>query len=145
MTLKISAMKKTIYKLVLVLVVMMFVAGCEYDFVHVTPNPVSDYVDPNPDPVDPNLTSFSGKIVPIFITGNRCTSCHGAGATKPILTATKAYSEIISMGLVNIDDPAASKLYTFVKAGAGTHVWKTYSSSQAELILTWITEGAKNN
>ena len=138
-------MKETIFKLVLVLVGVMFIAGCEYDFIFVQPDPVSDYVDPDPDPVDPNLLSFSAKIVPIFTTGNRCTSCHGDGGQRPILTATKAYNEIISMGLVKTADPATSKLYTYVKTGTGTHAWKKYSDAQAGLILQWITEGAKNN
>lgn len=138
-------MKKTLYKLVLVLVGLMFIAGCEYDVVFVQPNPVSDYVDPNPEPPDPNLTSFSGKIVPIFTTGDRCTSCHGDGGQRPVLTASKAYGEIISMGLVNVADPATSIIYTEVKAGTSPHAWKKMSSSQSELVLQWITEGAKNN
>ena len=138
-------MKKSIYKLVLILVGVVFIAGCEYDFKYVQPNPVSDYVDPDPDPIDPNLLSFSEKIIPIFTTGNRCTSCHGDDGARPILTASKAYNEISSMGLVNITDPASSKLYTYVKAGTSPHAWKKYSSSQADLILQWITEGAKNN
>ncbi len=138
-------MKKSTYKLVLILIGVIFIAGCEYDFEYVQPNPVSDYVDPDPDPIDPNLLSFSGKIVPIFTTGNRCTSCHGEGGTRPILTASKAYGEISSMGLVNITDPASSKIYTYVKIGTSPHAWKKYSTSQADLVLQWITEGAKNN
>ena len=119
-------MKNSIYKLILVFVGVMFMAGCEYEFI-------------------PNLISFSGKIVPIFTTGNRCTSCHGTGGTPPILTAAQAYNEIISMGLVNTADPASSKLYTYVKIGTSPHAWKKYSNSQAAQILQWITEGAKNN
>jgi hypothetical protein len=138
-------MKKSIYKLVLILIGVVFIAGCEYDFEYVQPNPVSNYVDPDPDPIDPTLLSFSGKIVPIFTTGNRCTACHGDGGTRPILTASKAYSEISSMGLVNITDPASSKFYTYVKLGTSPHAWKKYSSSQADLVLQWITEGATNN
>jgi hypothetical protein len=49
------------------------------------------------------------------------------------------------MGLVNVSEPSSSVLYTYVKAGTSTHVWKKYADSQAELILQWITEGAKNN
>ncbi len=139
-------MKTTILKLLLVLVGVIFIAGCEYDFVYVQPNPVPDNNNEDPDePDDPNLISFAGQIVPIFTSGNRCTSCHGDGGTRPVLTAAKAYSEIISLGLVKTTDPATSKLYTYVKAGTSTHAWKKYSDSQANLILQWITEGAKNN
>lgn len=137
-------MKKSIYILILVFVGLMVVTGCEYDFIyHPTPPPVEE---PDPDdPVDPNATSFSTMIVPIFTTGNRCTSCHGDGGTRPYLTAAKAYSEITSMGLVNTANPASSKLYTYVKAGTSTHAWKKFVDSQSELVLKWITEGAKNN
>lgn len=138
-------MKKSIYILVLVLIGVMFITACEYEFIHVQPNPVSDYVDPDPDPVDPNLISFAGKIIPIFTTGNRCTQCHGTGGQAPVLTATKAYSQIISLGLVNTADPASSKLYNFPRIGTSTHVWKKYSAGQAADVLQWIIEGAKNN
>ena len=137
-------MKKSIYKLALILGGLIFIAGCEYDFIYRPEPPVVDDPDPG-EPVDPNLISFSGKIIPIFTTGNRCTSCHGEGGARPILTASKAYSEIISMRLVNTTDPALSKLYTYVKIGTSPHAWKKYSTSQADLILQWITEGAKNN
>ncbi|MBU1014249.1 MAG: hypothetical protein KKG99_14720 [Bacteroidetes bacterium] len=137
-------MKKSIYILILVFVGMMVVTGCEYDFIYrPTPPPIEE---PDPDdPVDPDATSFSTMIVPIFTTGNRCTSCHGDGGTRPYLTAAKAYSEIISKGLVNTANPASSKLYTYVKPGAGTHAWKQFTDSQSALVLKWITEGAKNN
>lgn len=138
-------MKKSIYILGLVLIGVMFIAGCEYEFVYVQPNPISDYVDPDPEPIDPNLISFAGKITPIFTTGNRCTLCHGTGGQAPVLTATKAYSQIISLGLVNTADPSSSKLYTYIKSGTSTHAWKKYSTGQAADILQWITEGAKNN
>ncbi|MCP4553737.1 MAG: hypothetical protein GY834_17230 [Bacteroidetes bacterium] len=136
-------MKKTIYILGLALIGVMFITGCEYEFI-ARPLVIIDPVDPD-DPVDPNLISFAGEIIPIFTTGNRCTSCHGTGGQAPVLTTTLAYSQIISQGLVNTADPSSSKLYTYPKIGAGTHVWKTYSTDQAAEILQWITEGAKNN
>jgi hypothetical protein len=139
-------MKKSIYLIVLVLVGVMFMTGCEYDFIYHPADPIvtPDPIDPD-NPPDPNLIKFSTQIVPIFTTGNRCTACHGDGGTRPILTASKAYGEISAMGLVNVSEPSSSVLYTYVKAGTSTHVWKKYADSQAELILQWITEGAKNN
>lgn len=137
-------MKKSIFKLLMILVGVIFIAGCEYNFVPPPPEIIIPPTDPG-DTTNPNLISFSGKIVPIFTTGDRCTSCHGAGGTRPTLTADKAYSEIISMGLVNTDNPSSSKLYTFPGPGTSTHAWKKYTTSQAGDILQWITEGAKNN
>lgn len=137
-------MKKSIYILMLVFVGLMVMTGCEYDFIYHPADPIVDPIDPD-NPPDPNATSFSTMIVPIFTSGNRCTSCHGDGGTRPYLTAAKAYSEITSMGLVNTANPASSKLYTYVKAGTSTHAWKKFVDSQSELVLKWITEGAKNN
>lgn len=139
-------MKKTIFKLVLVLVGLMFIAGCEYEFIYRPADPIvtPDPIDPD-NPPDPNLIKFSTQIVPLFTTGNRCTSCHGEGGQRPILTAAKAYSELISMSLINKSDPASSKIYTYVKPGASSHVWKQFVTSQSDLILQWITEGANNN
>lgn len=144
LNLKISAMKKSIYILVLVFVGLMVITGCEYDFIYHPKDPIADPIDPD-NPPDPNATSFSTMIVPIFTSGNRCTSCHGDGGTRPTLTAAKAYSEITSMGLVSAANPASSKLYTYVKASTSTHAWKKMVDSQSELVLKWITEGAKNN
>lgn len=119
---------------------VLFLAGCEYTFVQY---PDANVDPPTPDPENP--ISFADKIIPIFTNGNYCTACHDTGKTAPDLSAANAYNSIVSMNLVNLTDPAASKLYEYILVSTSTHPQKYYASSQAEKILLWIQEGALNN
>lgn len=109
--------------------------ACTYDFIAEEELP----------PVDPNVdVLFSTQIVPIFTS--KCADCHKPGGTAPDLTAANAYNSIMSLNLVNTANPASSEIYTYPDpANAGTHSWKKYSAAEAQLVLTWIQQGAKNN
>lgn len=126
-------MKKLILHLILLLIGVLFY-GCNYDFLKREDLPV-------PDPTNP--TKFSEKIIPIF--ENRCLECHNTGGTAPDLTAANAYNSIISMSLVNTENPINSKIYDYVIASTPNHAWRKYTNAQANLVLKWIQEGALNN
>jgi hypothetical protein len=103
-----------------------------------------EYVYIVPDKPDPGDTiSFSKQIIPIFKSD--CISCHNTGGTDPDLTENNAYNSIISDGLTDTNDPESSILYDFPHPDTGTHTWKKYTKTQADLILFWIQQGAKNN
>lgn len=85
--------------------------------------------------------SFSGDIQPIF--NQSCTGCHAAGLTSPNLTAGNSYQSITSMNLVDTVTPANSILYKKVVSPGSMSSYCT--AAQAQLILQWITQGAKNN
>ena len=81
---------------------------------------------------------FQTEIQPIF-TAN-CISCHG-GIVPPDLRDGKAYESLTTNGLVNL--PAeTSKLY--LKLMSSGHLPRT-NDLQKQQILTWITQGAKDN
>jgi len=109
--------------------------ACTYDFI----------VKEELTPVDPTVpVSFSTQIVPIFT--NSCVSCHKTGGQAPDLTAANAYNSIQSMKLVNTATPASSIIYTEPNpANTAVHSWKKYTAAEAQLVLTWIQQGAKNN
>jgi hypothetical protein len=89
--------------------------------------------------------SFVNEIVPIFTTNNNCTSCHTTGKTAPDLSAANAYQALINGGFVVANNPEGSAIYTYPNPTASTHVWKHYTAYQAELVFTWINQGAQNN
>jgi len=89
--------------------------------------------------------SFSTQILPIFNSGNNCTSCHKPGRTSPDLTAANAYSQINQSKYINTANPAESLIYKVPSPNGTTHRHKTYTASEAALILAWIQQGAKNN
>lgn len=120
-------MKKHSIFFVLILLAL-FLGGCKYDFilpVETTP------VDNGGQPI-----SFATQVLPALNT--KCNSCHSAQA--PLMTASSAYSQLVP-AYVNTATPSASKLYV---NATGAH-YSQVSSSQAAIILQWITEGAKNN
>ena len=129
-------MKKSPIFLILILIAL-FLNGCKYDFIL---EEQSSTAPPSSGPV-----SFSTQISPIFSTGNKCTSCHNTGGQAPDLTPAKAYASIVP-SLVVLDNPSTSIIYTFPNpANSAVHSWKKYTSSEAALVLQWITEGAKDN
>ena len=126
-------MKKSNIFFLLFVFALVFNA-CTYDFI------VKEELPPiNPD-VD---VLFSTQIVPIFT--DKCVACHKPGGEAPDLTAANAYNSIKSLNLANTAAPATSVIYTFPNYQAPTHTWKQYSAAEAQLVLTWIQQGAKNN
>jgi hypothetical protein len=107
--------------------------ACTYDFIVVEELPT----------INPNVElSFSTQIAPIF---SGCVSCHKAGSQAPDLSAAAAYAAIKSMNLANTTAPETSLIYTFPSPTTTIHAWKKYSAAEAQLVLTWLQQGAKNN
>jgi len=120
----------------LLFVIGLLLNACTYDFI----------VKEELPPVDTTVpVSFSKQIVPIFTTEG-CVGCHKPGGQAPDLTAANAYNSIQSMKLVNTATPASSIIYTEPDpANTAKHTWKKYTAAEAQLVLTWIQQGAKNN
>jgi len=123
-----------ISKLTLLLLVAVFMASCEYEFIEV-------YVPEPPDPTD--TIYFQAEITPIFVNSS-CTGCHNGGIAFD-LTAPNAYNSIIDNDLVVPNDPANSKIYTIPHPQTGSHAAKYGSLNDANLIYGWIMQGALNN
>lgn len=122
-------MKKQIIFITLALFTLVF-TGCKYDFILPVPEDPQGGGDTNP-------VSFATKVYPIL---TNCTVCHGSGKS-PDFSASAAYSSVAK--LVNTANPAQSKIYT-VPSPDGSHAMK-FKTSEAAVLLKWITEGAKNN
>ncbi|MCB2208411.1 MAG: hypothetical protein KQH67_08935 [Bacteroidetes bacterium] len=116
-----------------ILAAIVFATSCQYKF-------IVEPVVPPPDPGD--TVYYSQEIEPIYSTQG-CTGCHNTGGTQPDLSAGNSYNSITSMGLVDVGDPVASKIY-YYPLPDGSHFAK-YTSVQAALILGWIEQGANDN
>lgn len=126
---------KRIKKFIFLVIAGIAVYSCTYDFIKEDTTPIN--------PGTP--VSFSQQILPIFTNNNNCTSCHKPGGQNPDYTAANAYTSIMNNNVVNLASPASSPLYTVPDPATGTHSWKKYTATQAQLILLWIQQGAKNN
>jgi len=124
--------KSNIYFLLFVFGVLL--NACTYDFIAKEELPT---VDPTVDIL------FATQIAPIF--ASNCVACHKAGGQAPDLSAAVAYANIKSMNLVSTATPATSLIYTYPSPTTTIHTWKKYSAADAQLVLTWIQQGAKNN
>ena len=91
-----------------------------------------------PLPELPDTVSYSLEIQPIF--NEKCVDCHG-GDLSPNLMPEVSYQELVEGGYVDTADAGNSKL---MKKLYGTHDGRA-TPVQEQLILTWISEGAKNN
>lgn len=119
-----------------VAILLLFMASCEYAWI-TYPEPVP------PDPTD--TIFFSTKIVPIFTSGDNCTSCHKTGGTPPDLTEANAYNSIIDGNLVDLETPANSIIYDYPSPQSSSHSWKKYTVDESNLVLGWISQGALDN
>lgn len=125
-------------KIVFTVAVLMLAFGaCKYDFI----------IPEEAPPVDPNASevSFSQKVLPIFTTGNNCTACHKTGGTSPDLTTANAYNAINNAKYINVATPSESKIYSVTAPSTSEHSHKKYTATEAAIVLSWITQGAKNN
>jgi len=117
------------YIKVLAFLFMIGLVACEYDYI-VEPEIV---ITPNPD--DP--ISFSTQVEPIF--QSKCIGCHNT--KTPILVTGSAFANLTNGGFINTANPEESKVYIKSTDGHGQNM----SSQERLLLLTWITEGAKDN
>jgi hypothetical protein len=83
--------------------------------------------------------SFSADVVPVL---NLCNTCHTHGWT-PSTTASTFYTNLVNGGYINSTTPTAGKIYQKL---SGSHPsGSTISATQKSTVVTWITEGSKNN
>lgn len=128
-------MKK--YKLFLLAVVsLLVITGCKYSFIEEVVLPPIDGEGNGEETV-----SFASDVLPIF-TSN-CATCHAT--RNPVLTNSEAYNSIANAKYVNVTTPSSSYLIEHVGPDATTHTQKHLTTAQAQVIMTWMAEGAKNN
>lgn len=126
--------------LFVVSVFTLLFSQCRYSFIVPEDIPVIDPEDPNAPQI-----SFADEIEPIFNNNNNCTSCHNTGGQVPDLSTGNAYKSINTSRYLNDSSPEESLIYKYPHPDTSTHTRKKYSAAQANLILGWIKQGAKNN
>jgi hypothetical protein len=120
--------KKIIAAVLTILAGGLFLFSCTYDTL------VPEGINPN------TPVSFSTDIQPIFT--QNCVKCHG-GTTNPDLREGKSYASLTTGNYINTASPAESVLYVEMAPNGGMSSYS--NASQAQLVLLWIQQGAKNN
>lgn len=128
-------MKK--YKLFFFAAVCLFAfSACSYSFIEEVELPPIDGGGNGEETV-----FFSTDVLPIF--QSNCVTCHTS--RNPVLTESEAYNSIANAKYVNVESPAESYLIQYVGPNSTSHNQRHFTSSQAQIIMTWMAEGAKNN
>jgi len=96
------------------------------------------YKTPISEPVEGDI-SFIEDVEPIF-EAQGCVACHPSDAGLDLMVG-KAYESIFANSLVDIENPEGSIIYTHPK---DSHP-KTYTPAEANIVLAWIEQGAKDN
>jgi hypothetical protein len=131
-------MKTSVIKFVTVICTSLaLLTSCEYDIV--VPEKIVPLV---PDSV---AVSFKDNVLPIFSSKCNMSGCHAAGAIPPDLSPANAYNSLINLNQIDTLAPIESNLYKEIKTGGGMVSYSNITTSEAALVLKWITEGAKNN
>ena len=81
--------------------------------------------------------SFANDVIPVL---GLCNNCHKHGWTTST-SASTYYTNLVNGGYVNPTTPTSSLMYIQL---SGNHA-SSISSAEKNKILTWFTEGAKNN
>lgn len=94
--------------------------------------------------------SFSKQITPVFKASCAINSeCHSGisnSGNNINLDSNAAYSSIITKKLVKTNAPSSSLLYVEISSGIMPKApFPALSAADQELILNWITQGAKDN
>lgn len=101
-------------------------------------------LDQDPSGIPANV-SFSNDVVPVLNKNCAGSGCHDAGPThKPSLVADKAYSDLVAGGYLSQTIPSSGKLYQEIAEG-NMPPGQPMSTKDANLIIGWLNEGAKNN
>jgi hypothetical protein len=70
-----------------------------------------------------------------------CNDCHNHNWTAST-NASTFYTNLVNSGHVNPTSPTSGRIYTKVNGG---HPSSSVTAAQKTTILTWVTEGSKNN
>jgi uncharacterized membrane protein len=112
----------------------LMLTGCYYD------------KEVNPDAGGlPTNVSFSNDVQPVFTKNCAMSGCHDAVPThNPSLVLGSSYGALASGGYLNTAVPSAGILYQEISEG-NMPPGAPLTSHEANLIIAWLNEGAKNN
>jgi len=127
---------KKIFQILLFVSAGLLLNSCYYDALVERP------IDEKPtDPDDPDYVEYSyeNDIQPIW--NSKCTACHKAGSTNPVLEENVSYNNIVPE-YVYEQDAEGSPLYQ--KLQTGDHAGRADTEEMA-YIKAWINQGAQDN
>ena len=93
----------------------------------------------------PKEISFQKDIMPIFNISCNSSGCHNNGGISPDLSPANAYEDIKTTGMLDMTTPENSVLYVRMIDVADPMPLTGVMPYESSVVLSWITEGAKDN
>lgn len=99
---------------------------------------------------DPDTVYFTNDVQPIIVSNCAKSGCHASGGGGEEARDLSSYTAIMNSGYVKPFQANQSRLYEAVTSGGGEGRMPPYpypglTSTQTDLIKTWINQGARNN
>lgn len=100
-----------------------------------------------PNPVEvPDTVSFAADVIPIFNESCNMSGCHITGGISPNLTPENAYFDLTITGMIDVDDPEGSLLYTrMISTTKPMPPAGKLADGKLEIVLKWIQQGGLDN
>ena len=91
--------------------------------------------------------SFSEEIIPLFNKSCNFSGCHNTGGTSPDLSKDNAYATLQDGAYIDTETPGDSELVQWLLGNGGRRVMPINGKDDEIIskVLTWITQGAKDN
>ncbi len=121
--------KRIINSFLLVVIGLLIFSAC-----------TSDVIEPATPPSPTDTVKFATQIQPFFTSG--C-GCHAPGGPSPVLKAGQSYQALKDGNFINLASPDQSVIYTVMKTGGSMRAYT--NTDEANLVLSWIKQGALNN
>ena len=90
---------------------------------------------------------FSEDIIPLFNQSCNFSGCHNTGGIAPDLSQDNAYASLQDGAYINTETPGDSELMQWLLGNGGRKVMPINGKNDEIIskVLTWITQGAKDN
>ena len=141
---------------IVLLIMMLLFWGCKHD-PFILPAPASetngngnpDTTGYNASPCDPDSAYFSNEVLPLFVSNCAKSGCHDA-ATHAEGIILDNYNNIMSTGDIQPGNASHGKILDAVTANDPDDIMPPppntpLTTSQINMITTWINQGALNN
>jgi len=121
------------YKFIALLAFSLFFSSCTYEKIEL----VTEL---------PQNVSFQNDLIPLFNQSCNAIGCHNIGGIAPDLSEANAFQNLTSIAnMIDLSSPDNSTIYLRMIDTQSPMPLSGVLPYESQQVLSWITDGAKNN
>ena len=121
------------YKFIALLAFSLFFSSCTYEKIEL----VTEL---------PQNVSFQNDLIPLFNQSCNIVGCHNTGGIAPNLSEENAYHSLTTIAnMIDLDSPEKSTIYMRMIDTQKPMPLSGVMTYESQQVLSWITDGAKEN